>query len=94
MIPEPLLDHERRLRTAVERRQYGDLPGLLEDMRLIADRHQGPDVAKWMRGNINWARLMVIAQRQIWADQLDCLPIVSRYLERRPQASSGVCLDL
>jgi hypothetical protein len=94
MIPEPLLEYERRLRGAVERRQYGDLPGLLEDMRLIADQHRRPDVAKWMRGNIDWARLMVIAQRQIWADQLDCLPMVSRYLERSPQTPSGVCLDL
>jgi hypothetical protein len=94
MIPETLLDYERRLRGAVERRQYGDLPGLLEDMRRIADRHRRPDVAKWMRGTIDWARLMVIAQRQTWADELDCLAMVNRYLERSRQTPSGVCLDL
>ena len=94
MIPEPLLEYERRLRGAVERRQYGDLPKLLEDMRLIAHQHRRPDVAKWMRGTIDWARLMVIAQRQIWADELDCLPMVSRYLERCLETPAGVCLDL
>jgi len=94
MIPEPLLEHEQRLRRAVERRQYGDLPKLLEDMRLIADQHRRPDVAKWMRGTISWARLMVIAQRKTWADELDCLPMVSRYLDRGTGTPAGVCLDL
>jgi len=94
MIPEPLLEHERRLRRAVERRQYGDLPKLLEDMRLIADQYRRPDVAKWMLSAINWARLMVIAQRQIWADESDSLAMVSRYLARSTETPSGVCLDL
>jgi hypothetical protein len=94
MIPESLLERERRLRRAVERRQYADLPKLLEDMRLIADRHRRPDVARWMRGIIDWARLMVIAQRQIWDDELGCLATVSRYLERGRETPSGVCLDL
>jgi hypothetical protein len=100
VIPEPLLEYERRLRGAVERRQYGELPGLLADMRVIADRNRRPDVAKWMRGAISWARLMVIAQRQIWADQSDCLPRVSRYLERSMHLESsmntpvGICVDL
>lgn len=94
MIPLPLLEQEHRLRRAVERRQYRDLPGLLEDMRLLADQYQKPDVAKWMSGIISWARLMVTAQRQIWADELDCLPLVSRYLERSLEKPSGVCLDL
>jgi hypothetical protein len=94
MIPKPLLEHERRLRRAVERRQYGDLPGLFEEMRLIADQHRRPDVAKFMRGTINWARLMVIAQRQVWADEMDCLPMLSRYLDRGTKTPSGVCVDL
>jgi hypothetical protein len=94
MIPEPLLEHEHRLRRAVERRQYADLPQLLEEMRLIADQHPRPDVAKWMRGTIDWARLMAITQRQIWADELDRLPMVSRYLERSTEIPSGFCLDL
>ena len=94
MIPVPLLEHERRLRRAIERRQYGDLPKVLEDMRLIADQHRQPETAKWMRGTINWARLMAITQRQIWADELDCLPMVSRYLEHSLETPSGVCLDL
>jgi hypothetical protein len=94
MIPEPLRALELRLRGAVERRQYDDLPKLLEDMRLIADQHRRPDVAKWMRGTIDWARLMVIAQRQVWADELDCLPMVSRYLERSPGSLPAVCIDL
>jgi hypothetical protein len=94
MIPEPLLEYEHRLRRAVERRQYGDLPGLLAEMRLIADQHRRPDVAKWMRGTIGWARLMVIAQRQFWADELDCLPMVSRYLAQSMEPPTGVCLDL
>jgi hypothetical protein len=94
MIPEPLIEHERRLRRAVERHQYGDLPRLLEDMRLITDQHRRPDVAKWMHGIIDWARLMVIAQRQAWVDELDSLAMVSHYLERSLEAPSGVCLDL
>jgi hypothetical protein len=94
MIPEPLIEHERRLRSAIERRQYGDLPKLLEDMRLIADQHRKPDVANWMRATIDWARLMVITQRQMWADELDRLPMVSRYLDRGMKTPSGVCLDL
>jgi hypothetical protein len=94
LIPEPLIEHECRLRRAVERREYDELPKLLEEMRLIADRHRRPDVAKWMRGTIDWARLMVITQRQIWADELECLPIVSRYLERSPGPLPAVCMDL
>jgi hypothetical protein len=93
MIPEPLLEHGRRLRRAVERRQYGDLPELMESMRLIANQHRRPEVAKWMRGTIEWARLMVMAQRQVWADELDCLPMVSRYLART-DTPTGVCVDL
>jgi hypothetical protein len=94
MIPEPLLEYERRLRGAVERRQYSDLPKLFEDMRLIADRHRRPDVANWMHGIIDWARRMVITQRQIWDDELGSLAIVNRYLERSLQTPPGVCLDL
>jgi hypothetical protein len=94
MIPEPLLQHEHRLRRVVERRQYAELPRLLEEMRLIADQHRRPEVAKWMRGTINWARLMVSTQRQIWANELDRLPMLSRYLERSSEIPSGFCLDL
>jgi hypothetical protein len=94
MIPEPLIEHERHLRRAVERRQYDDLPKVLEDMRVIAVQHRRPDVANWMRATINWARLMVMTQRQMWADELDCLPMVSRYLDHGTETPSGVCVDL
>ena len=46
------------------------------------------------RVTISWARLMVIAQRKTWADELDCLPMVSRYLDRGTGTPAGVCLDL
>ena len=94
MIPESLREKERLLRTAIERRQYDDLAVRLEEMRLIADRHRDPEVAGFMRTTIRWALLMVATQRQMRADQLGLLPLVSRYLDRSPNTPAGFCIDL
>jgi hypothetical protein len=94
MIPEILQENERQLRKDIERRQYDELPRRLEDIRRIACEHGRPEVALWLQGTIEWARLMVMTQRQAWADELDRLPMVNRYLERNPRALPAVCIDL
>jgi hypothetical protein len=94
MIPEILQENERQLRKDIERRQYGDLPRRLEEIRRIACEHRRPEVAAWVQGTIEWARLMIVTQRQVWADELDRLPMVNRYLERSPSPLPAVCIDL
>jgi hypothetical protein len=94
MIPAALLGKEREFRRAVERRQYRELTPLLDQMRLIAQQHPGPEVAEWMQATIRWATIMVTVQRQNWADELGRLPLVSRYLERGQDSLPGICLDL
>lgn len=94
MIPEPLKEQERRLRKAIERRQYREVPRLMEDLRRTADQNPGPEVSARMLATIRWARLMVTTQRQMWADELELLPAVNRYLERLPDPPPGLCLDL
>jgi len=94
MIPESLLEQERRFRLAVNRRQYGDIASLLAEMRRIVDQDRRPEVAKCVQSSIRWARLMVATQRQICADELELLPLVNRYLERSPETRPEVCVDL
>jgi hypothetical protein len=98
MIPEALKESEHRLRQAIERRQYRELPGLFEDTRRIALEHRRPETAaeisEWMIVTIGWARLMVTAQRQMWADESERLPLVNRYLEPGTAPPAGLCLDL
>jgi hypothetical protein len=94
MIPEILKENERRLRKAIARRHYRDLPWLLDDLSRNAAEHRNPETAQWMRANIEWARLMVLTQRQTWAAELERLPMVNRYLDRPADPSRAVCLDL
>lgn len=109
MIPEQLKKTERDLRHAVSRREYSNLPALLEELRAAADAciaklpqndvRRG-EIAGFALKLVDWARLMVTTQRQIWSDELALLPRVSRYLDRPgqiitpPDSAPHVCVDL
>jgi len=103
MIPKPLTTIERELRNAIGRRQYSDLPERLEKLRRLADtciaelsvnNLQRQEIVSWMLATIEWARLMVVTQRQAWSDELVRLPRVERYFGGPSRQPPGVCLDL
>jgi hypothetical protein len=102
MISAQLRVRERELRDAIARGEYDGLDGLLERLRLAADesirRTNDPaarrEIAGWMLGTIEWARLMLTTQRQRWAEELEALPRVDRFLAGTAAASSDVCVDL
>jgi len=102
MIPAQLKARGRELRDAIARGEYDALDELLEGLRVAADEairytddpvaHR--EIARWMLATIEWARLMVTAQRQRWAEELDALPRVDRFLAGAAASSSDVCVDL
>ncbi len=102
MIPAELRVRERELRDAIARGEFDNLDSLLGGLRLAADAGvQGTDdpvarreIAGWMLGTIEWARLMIAAQRQRWADELETLPRVDRFLAGTNAESGDVCVDL
>ena len=47
-----------------------------------------------MLTTIEWARLMVTTQRQRWAEELEALPQVDRFLAGTAGDVSDVCVDL
>ena len=102
MIPAQLKARGRELRDAIARGEYDALDELLEGLRVAADEGircaDDPaarrEIARWMLGTIEWARLMLITQRQRWAEELEALPRVDRFLAGTAAASSDVCFDL
>ncbi|HVW07885.1 MAG TPA: hypothetical protein VHC90_04855 [Bryobacteraceae bacterium] len=102
MIPAQLKTRERKLRAVIARREYGEIGHLLAGLQHAADEYiQGRtdpatrrEIAAWMLGTIEWARLMVTAQRQRWAEELETLPRVDRFLVGTGEPSSDVCVDL
>ncbi|HEU5021019.1 MAG TPA: hypothetical protein VFT60_03990 [Bryobacteraceae bacterium] len=103
MIPAQLKARDRELRDAIARGEYGDLDELLEGLRVAAEenlqRTRDPvarrEIARWMLATIEWARLMLTAQRQRWAEELEALPRVDRFLAGTAVgASSEMCVDL
>ena len=103
MIPEELKINEHELRKSIARRQYDSLPGHMDDLRRMADQHISGlstadplrhQIAAWMLATIEWARLMVVAQRQGCSDELDRLPKVGYYLDRRTSREPRFCMDL
>jgi hypothetical protein len=102
MIPAQLKARDRELRDAIARREYGGLEGLLERLRVAADEsiHRTNDpvarreIARWMLATIEWARLMLTAQRQRWTEELEALPRVDRFLAGTAVEPSDVCVDL
>lgn len=102
MIPPQLKARDRNLRDAIARREYEGLNELLEDLRIAADEsiHRTDDpaarreIARWMLATIEWARLMLTTQRQRWAEELEALPRVDRFLAGTAAVSSDVCVDL
>jgi hypothetical protein len=103
MIPEQLRANGRELRRAIARRQYGDLPRKLEELRGIAEEHLADlpvgdalrqEIVAWTLGTIEWARLMVATQRQVWSEELALLPKVGRYLDDSDRRTRTMCLDL
>jgi hypothetical protein len=101
MIPAQLKARDRELREAIARREYGGLDEMLESLRVAVDEdiHRTNDpvarreIARWMLATIEWARLMLTAQRQRWAEELEALPRVDRFLAGTTSASD-VCVDL
>src|SRR5690348_16604299 len=102
MIPAELKKRDRELRDAIARREYGGLDELLEGLRVAADEniHRTNDpvarreIARWMLATVEWTRLMLTAQRQRWAEELEALPRVDRFLAGTRAAASDVCVDL
>jgi len=102
MIPAQLKAREREVRDAIARREYDGLGELLEGLRLAADEAirgtNDPaargEIAGWMLTTIEWARLMVTTQRQRWAEELEALPRVDRFLAGTAGDVSDVCVDL
>ncbi|HEY4085601.1 MAG TPA: hypothetical protein VGM43_06660 [Bryobacteraceae bacterium] len=102
MISAQLKARDRELRDAIARGEYDCLDELLAGLRLAADeniqRTDDPaarrEIARWMLNTIEWARLMVATQRQQWAEELDALPRVDRFLAGAAAASSDICVDL
>jgi hypothetical protein len=103
MIPARLISAENEIRQAIARRRYGDVPGRLDDLRRFADAHLADlpagdalrlEIIQWMLDTIEWARLMVTTQRQVWQGEALLLPRVGRYLSRDVRHDQGVCLDL
>lgn len=102
MIPEQLKARDRELREAIARGEFDGLDNLLENLRAAADdsihRTDDPvarrEIARWMLGTIEWARLMLTTQRQRWAEEMEALPRVDRFLAGAVDSSSDVCVDL
>ncbi|HXE64374.1 MAG TPA: hypothetical protein VN519_12590 [Bryobacteraceae bacterium] len=102
MIPAQLEARDRELREAIARREYGGLDELLEGLRLAADENiqqtKDPaarrEIAGSMLATIEWARRMLTTQRQRWAEELEALPRVDRFLAGAAAASSDICVDL
>ena len=102
MIPAQLEARDRELREAIARREYGGLDELLEGLRLAADENiqqtKDPaarrEIAGSMLATIEWARRMLTTQRQRWAEELEALPRVDRFLAGTAAASSDICVDL
>jgi hypothetical protein len=103
MLPEHLETKENEIRAAVARRQYGDLPRMLEDLRVMVDEHIHPfpkddptrlAIFRRMLATNQWARLMLATQRQIWSTELSLIAGLGRYLDREDRRQRGVCLDI
>jgi hypothetical protein len=102
MISAQLKARDRELRDAIARGEYDNLDSLLDRLRVAADEniHCANDlaarreIARWMLSTIEWARLMLSTQRQRWAEELEALPRVDRFLAGAAVASSDVCVDL
>lgn len=101
-IPAPLKARDRALRDAIARRDYDGVDDLLGALRLAADESIGREtdlsarreIARWMLATIEWARLMLTTQRQRWAEELEALPRVDRFLAGADTPASDVCVDL
>ena len=103
MIPETLTEIGRKLRKAVDRRQFGDVTPRLNELCRMADEcaaglpEADPlrrELAAWMLETIEWIRLMLVTQRQIWSGELARLPRIGRYLDQTESRSPDVCVDL
>ena len=104
MIPERLRANERELRKAIARRQYGDLPQRLAELRRDTDEQLGRlpardplrlEIAGWALTTIRWAQVMTLTQRQLWSGRaLARLPCLGRYLDRPDNRRPDVCVDL
>jgi len=101
MIPAQLKARECNVREAIARSEYAGLDDLLEKLRVAADASircaNDPaarrEIASWMLATIEWARLMIATQRQRWAEELEALPRVDRFLAGTAGSSSDVCVD-
>jgi hypothetical protein len=103
MIPERLRTSEQEIRRSVARRQYAELPRRLDDLHRIADELiaglPGSDplrleIIGFVLATIEWARLMLATQREVWSGQLGLLPRVGRYLDRPDCRTQAMCVDL
>ena len=68
------------------------LSGTVDDPS--ASGAQRLQTAKRMLTTIEWARLMIAAQRSLWANELTRLPMLGRYLDSEGLARERLLLDL
>lgn len=108
MIPDRLRAIEIDLRKAASRRQYTSVSARLDELRRVADEYFADlpavhplrlEIAHWVLDTLEWARLMVTAQRQTLSNEFQRLPRVAtytagRYLDGAASRSPVVCFDL
>lgn len=102
MIPAELQACESELRKAVARQQYDEVERCLEGLRRLAEQSlkratdvaASREIAGWALTTIEWARRMIVMQRQAGAEELEHLPQVDRFLDGSIADKQEVCLDL
>lgn len=102
MIPAQLKACEGELRKAIAQRQYDEVALHLNELSRAADKllkhsHDAAarrEIAGSILETIEWARRMIVAQRQSWAEELEQLPQVGRFLSAPENANAEVCVDL
>jgi hypothetical protein len=103
MIPEQLTKRERDIRSAVAHRQYAGVPEQVEELRLAVDECLAGlaighplrrEIIQWSLATIQWARVMIMTQRQTWRGQAALLPQLGKYLKSEDHRPRGVCFDL
>lgn len=103
MIPSSILNAERELRRAIERRQSGAIPQCLLALREIAGNQLksfGPgdpvrvQTCQRVLSLLEWSRLMLQTQRARLAEDLRLLGKTDRFLAAKMSDVSRLRLDL
>jgi hypothetical protein len=103
MIPTSLSEAEQKLRSVIERRLTGEIPECLADYgevagnevkSLLFDDPIRGEICEHVAAVLEWARLMVHAQRSTVAEELRLLQRAECFLGAEPIAGPRLRLDL